>query len=183
MRLGYRTCFHMLYDEKKNNNNNMHNIKLKTQETILLSKTIGLHEFLNLYRNNNNNNNDSNNNNNALRTISKGLVRGLKELEVKGWTETNQTTTLLRSARILRRVLETWRVCLCLVWILPEKYDGARVSWCMCNKPSRSAVFFLFGFKRWRGEDRKEGGVVTLGCKCRWTENTFFFLLHWFSHE
>ena len=41
-------------------------------------------------------------------TVTKGLVQGLKDLEIRGRVETIQTTALLRSARILRRVLETW---------------------------------------------------------------------------
>ena len=41
----------------------------------------------------------------ALGTITKGL---LKDLEVDEQVETIQTTALLRTARILRRVLETW---------------------------------------------------------------------------
>ena len=44
----------------------------------------------------------------ALDTITKGLLKGLEDLEVGGWVETIQTTALLRTARILRRVLETW---------------------------------------------------------------------------
>ena len=43
----------------------------------------------------------------ALGTIAKGLLKGLEELEVGGRMETIQTTALLRTARILRRVLET----------------------------------------------------------------------------
>ena len=43
----------------------------------------------------------------ALGTISKGLLKGLEDLEVRGRLETIQKTTLLRSASILRRVLET----------------------------------------------------------------------------
>ena len=44
----------------------------------------------------------------ALGTITKGLLKGLEDLEI-GWrVETIQTTALLRTARILRRVLETW---------------------------------------------------------------------------
>ena len=44
----------------------------------------------------------------ALGTVTKGLLKGLEDLEV-GWrVETIQTTALLRTARILRRVLETW---------------------------------------------------------------------------
>ena len=43
----------------------------------------------------------------ALRTIPKDLARKLKELEIGGRIGTIRTTALLRSARILRRVLET----------------------------------------------------------------------------
>ena len=43
----------------------------------------------------------------AFRTVTKGLLKGLEELEVVGRVETIQTTTLLRTARILRTVLET----------------------------------------------------------------------------
>ena len=43
----------------------------------------------------------------ALRMVPKGLERGLKGLKIGGKIETIQTTALLRSARILRRVLET----------------------------------------------------------------------------
>ena len=43
----------------------------------------------------------------AFDTVSKGLLKGLEELEVGGRVETIQTTALLRTARILRRVLET----------------------------------------------------------------------------
>ena len=71
--------------------------------------------------NNNNNNNDnclgieetveheSDVNTNvigALGTVTKGLIKGLEDLEIKGRVETIQTTALLRLARILRRVLE-----------------------------------------------------------------------------
>ena len=43
----------------------------------------------------------------ALGTITKGLLKGLENLEIGGQLETIQTTALLRTARILRRVLET----------------------------------------------------------------------------
>ena len=43
----------------------------------------------------------------AFDTATKGLVQGLEDLEIKEQEETIQTTTLLRTARILRRVLET----------------------------------------------------------------------------
>ena len=43
----------------------------------------------------------------TLGTKSKGLLKGLEDLEVGGQVETIHTTALLRTARILRRVLET----------------------------------------------------------------------------
>ena len=43
----------------------------------------------------------------ALGTVTKGLVKRLEDLEVGGRVETIQTTTLLRTTRILRRVIET----------------------------------------------------------------------------
>ena len=42
----------------------------------------------------------------AFVTVTKGLLKGLKDLEVGGRVETIQTTSLLRMARILGRVLE-----------------------------------------------------------------------------
>ena len=44
----------------------------------------------------------------AIGTVTKGLLKGLEDLEAGGWVETIQTTALLRTARIPRRVLETW---------------------------------------------------------------------------
>ena len=41
----------------------------------------------------------------ALGTMTNGLVQGQEDLEITGQEETVQTTALLRSARILRRVL------------------------------------------------------------------------------
>ena len=40
-------------------------------------------------------------------TVTKGLLKGLEDIEVDGRVETIQTTALLRTARIPRRVLET----------------------------------------------------------------------------
>ena len=50
----------------------------------------------------------------ALGTITKGSLKGLKDLEVGGRVETIQTTALLRTARILRQVLDTWGALLSL---------------------------------------------------------------------
>ena len=46
----------------------------------------------------------------ALVTVTEGLMKGVEDLEIRGRMETIQTTTLLRSARILRRVQETRRL-------------------------------------------------------------------------
>ena len=44
----------------------------------------------------------------AFGTVTKGLLKGLEDLEVGGRVETIQITALLRTAGILRRVLQTW---------------------------------------------------------------------------
>ena len=43
----------------------------------------------------------------AFGTVTKGLLKGLEDLEVGGIVKTIQTTTFLRTARILRRLEET----------------------------------------------------------------------------
>ena len=43
----------------------------------------------------------------ALDTVTKGLVQEQEDLEITGQVETVQTTALLKSVRILRRILET----------------------------------------------------------------------------
>ena len=43
----------------------------------------------------------------AFETVTKGLLKGQEDLEVGRRVETIQTTALLRTARIVRRVLET----------------------------------------------------------------------------
>ena len=43
----------------------------------------------------------------AFCTVTKGFVKGLEDLEIRGRVEIIQTTALFRLARILRRVLET----------------------------------------------------------------------------
>ena len=45
----------------------------------------------------------------AFGTVTKGVLKRLEDLEVGGRVEIIQTTALLRTARILRRVLETRR--------------------------------------------------------------------------
>ena len=64
----------------------------------------------------------------ALGTITKGLLKGLEDLEVGRRVETIQTTALLRTARILRWVLETWGDLLSL------KLQWKTISWHWCEK-------------------------------------------------
>ena len=58
----------------------------------------------------------------AICTVTKRLIKGLEDLEIKTRVETIQTTVLLRSARKLRGVQETWGDLLsleetcCLQW-------------------------------------------------------------------
>ena len=44
----------------------------------------------------------------AFDTVTKGLLMGLEDLEIGGRVESIKTTALLKTARILRRFLETW---------------------------------------------------------------------------
>ena len=44
----------------------------------------------------------------AFGTVTKGLLKDPEDLEAGGQVETIQTTTLLRTVKILRSVLETW---------------------------------------------------------------------------
>ena len=43
----------------------------------------------------------------AVGTVTKGLLKELEDLEIRGRVETTQTASSLRTARILRIVLET----------------------------------------------------------------------------
>ena len=66
----------------------------------------------------------------ALGTVPK--EKKLVEVEIRGWIETIQTITLLRSARILRKVLETRGD-----WLL-LRLQWKTTSWCWCGKLIRS---------------------------------------------
>ena len=50
----------------------------------------------------------------AFDTVTKGLLKGLEDLKVRGRVDTIQTTALVRTARILKRVLDTWEDLLSL---------------------------------------------------------------------
>ena len=64
----------------------------------------------------------------AFGTVTKGLLKGLEDLEVGGRVETIQTTTLLKTARILRRILETWENLLSL------NFQWKTISFRWCEK-------------------------------------------------
>ena len=59
-------------------------------------------------------------------TVTKGLLKGLPDLEVGDRVETIITTALLKTARILRRVLETWGDLLSL----NLQWNTIRFRWC-----------------------------------------------------
>ena len=71
----------------------------------------------------------------ALGTIPEGLVRRLEALEIGGQIETIQTTALLRSAKILRRVMETWGDLLSL------GLQWKTISW--CEKLARNIIIII----------------------------------------
>ena len=79
----------------------------------------------------------------AQGTVTKGLVDGLEDLEITGRMETIQTSALLRSARILRRVLETWGDLLSL------KLQWETISWRWCEKLNREQIIIIW--KKCRG--------------------------------
>ena len=65
----------------------------------------------------------------AFGTVTKGLLKGLEDLKVGSQVETIRTTALLKTARILRRVLETWGdlLSLNLLW------KTISLRWCECD--------------------------------------------------
>ena len=62
----------------------------------------------------------------AFGTVTKGLLKGLEDLEVGDRVETIQTTALLKTARIPRRVLETWGDLLSL----NVQWNTISLHWC-----------------------------------------------------
>ena len=64
----------------------------------------------------------------AFSTVTKGLLKGLEDLEVGGRVETIQTTALLKTARILRRVLDA------SFDLLSLKLQWKTISWRWCEK-------------------------------------------------
>ena len=79
-----------------------------------------------------------------LGTIPKGLDKGTEDLEIRVQEETIPTTTLLRAARILRRVLKTWGDCChSKPWQKPSANAGVKNSQeNNKNKTQNSLVFW-----------------------------------------
>ena len=73
-----------------------------------------------------------------LGTVIKGFVQGLEDLEITGRVGTVKTTALLRSARILRRVTETWED------LLSPKPQWKTVSRCLFEKLSRINIITIW---------------------------------------
>ena len=68
----------------------------------------------------------------AFGTVTKGLLKGLEDSEVGRRVATIQTTALLKTARILRRVLETWG------YLLSLKLVWKTISWRWYEKLQKS---------------------------------------------
>ena len=67
----------------------------------------------------------------AFGTVTKGLLKGVEDLEVDGRVDTIPTTALLRTTRIPRRMLETWGdlLSLKLQWKSSANADVKNSKW------------------------------------------------------
>ena len=68
----------------------------------------------------------------AFGTVTKGLLKGLENLQVGGRVDTLQMTALLKTVRILRRILETCG------GLLPLKLQWKTISYRWCEKLYRN---------------------------------------------
>ena len=84
----------------------------------------------------------------ALGTVPKSMERELEELKIRGWAETIQPTALLRSARILWRVLKTWRVLLSLTKT-PMKYHQITLVWKTCLEYNNNGIIYRDNLCTW----------------------------------
>ena len=78
----------------------------------------------------------------ALGTVSKWLTQGLEDLEIKGRVEIIQTTALLTSARILRRVQKTWGNLLSL------KLQGKTISYVDVKNSQWVKIIIIFAWRK-----------------------------------
>ena len=70
-------------------------------------------------------------------TITKGLLKGLEDLELGGRVETIQTTASLRTPRILRKVLENWEDLLSL------RLQWKTISWHWWKNSNRWIIIII----------------------------------------
>ena len=87
----------------------------------------------------------------AFGTVTKGLLKGLEDLEVGGRVETIQTTALLKTARILRRVLETWGdlLSLNLQWKTISLRWCEKLQWVNNNNNNNDNKNLIKGINTW----------------------------------
>ena len=69
----------------------------------------------------------------VIGALSTGLIQRLEDLEIRERVAIIQTTALLRSTRILERVLETWEEVLSLRLRILEDYVRKVISWELCK--------------------------------------------------
>ena len=80
-----------------------------------------------------------------LGTITKCLVQGLEDLEIRVSVDTIRTTALLKSARILTRFLDTWGDLLPLPVKKPSGCDGMQ----NCSKRIIIIIIWLYSSFSW----------------------------------
>ena len=108
-----------------------------------------------------------------LGKVTQGLVHGLENLEIKGWVKTIQTTALLRLARILGRVQETF--CYSnsgeklsanaeLYYNKKNNLALAHYCWNITNIPRKYFLFYGFSFM----VKKNSWSAELLVCVCVW---------------
>ena len=93
----------------------------------------------------------------AFGTVTKGLLKGLEDLEIGGRVETIQTTALLKTARILRRVLKTWWDLLSL----NLQWKTIRCRW--CEKLEWVIIIIIINCNWWARYSHQRFGIKTGG--------------------
>ena len=79
----------------------------------------------------------------ALNTVIKGLVQGKEDLEIRGRVE---TIALLKSTRILRRVMKTWRD------LLPLNLQWETIGYRWCEKLEKEKIIIFCHLANYTGK-------------------------------
>ena len=82
--------------------------------------------------------NENDRDSSTLRTVPKGLIRELKELQIGGRADVFQTTAMLWSVKILSRILETWGILLSL------RLQSKTISLCSNKKLVIISIWIFF---------------------------------------